>query len=251
MTKRKASGGCPHSRKPAAAPAQATLQSASEVETSGEDPALAAVLRWVRGFLAQVHPQAGRAGPVCPFVPQSLELDTIWLTTVPLPRPDRHDVLELVRFYRDVFLNLEPRTGEAAMNKAILIVFPSMKPEHAPTLIDDVQSELKPSFVEAGLMLGEFHQENESPGLRNPEFRPFRSPVPMLAIRHMVESDLPFLKRDEDPPGRRALFIRAYLRRLGGAISGRSFEAAIQALVDAELMQRTAAEAPAGERLAP
>jgi len=103
----------------------------------------------------------------------------------------------------------------------------------AAKLIDDAQNELKASFVDVGLMLGEFHSENESPGLRNPEFRPLRSPVPMLAIRHMVESDLPFLRRSIDAPSVRASYLRSYLRRLGSTVRAKYLDQAVTALAEA------------------
>jgi hypothetical protein len=49
------------------------------------------------------------------------------------------------------------------------------------------------------MMLENFTLQRE-PGLRNPDFRPLRSPVPMLAIRHMVESDLLFMTRPRYTP---------------------------------------------------
>lgn len=209
---------------------------------------LAVTLQWVRDFLARPHPDVGRAGPVCPFTPTALALDTIWLTEVDDPSPDRDVIVELISQYRDRFLEIEPRFGSAALNKTILVVFPTLG-SGAATLLDDVQGELKASFVELGLMLGEFHSENESPGLRNPDFRPLRSPVPMLAIRHMVESDLPFLRRTLDAPAIRASYLRSYLRRLGGTVRAKYLDQAVTALAEAIHLtakpKRAASPAPA------
>ena len=60
-------------------------------------------------------------------------------------------------------------------------------------------------------MLGEFHNRTESPGLHNPNFRPLRSPIPLLAIRYMVEVDLPFLVMADDL-GLRIRYLKAYLQ---------------------------------------
>ena len=65
-----------------------------------------------------------------------------------------------------------------------------------------MQKELKPFFVEKGLMIGEFHMANNMStkpltniqinyfyligGLRNPNFYPLRTPYPCLAMRYMV-----------------------------------------------------------------
>ena len=58
-------------------------------------------------------------------------------------------------------------------------------------------------------MLGEFHSGPPAKGgLWNPDFRPLHSPVPLLAVRHMVATDLPFLIDD-------AAALRSYLERFG------------------------------------
>lgn len=234
--------GCPHHARDAGDArldaARGLLRRGSEVERA--DPAgspLRGILAWVREFLARAHPDLGRSGPVCPFTPAALALDTIWLAEIGGGEADAARIADLVGLYRDLFLELEPREGSGAINKAMLLVFPSLGADGARA-IDAVQAELKPRFVDVGLMLGEFHADNDSPGLRNPDFRPLRSPIPMLAIRHMVESDLPFLRRDIDPPQARAAFVRSYLRRLGNTMSRNSFEQAIEALVEAELQLR-------------
>jgi hypothetical protein len=209
------------------------LLRASDVQRDLPDDApMAVILAWVNSFLARPHPDVGRPGPVCPFTPTALALDTIWLTEIEETDPDRDTIVRLIGQYRDLFLQIEPRSGPMAINKTILVVFPHLGGD-AAKLIDEAQSELKASFVELGLMLGEFHADNESPGLRNPEFRPLRSPVPMLAIRHMVESDLPFLRRSIDEPGIRAAYLRSYLRRLGGTIRAKYLDQAVTSLAEA------------------
>jgi len=59
--------------------------------------------------------------------------------------------------------------------------------------LDALQRRLKDSFVSEGLMVGQFHPRCEQSGLWNADFRPLRAPIPLLAIRRMVSSDLPFL----------------------------------------------------------
>jgi hypothetical protein len=53
----------------------------------------------------------------------------------------------------------------------------------------------------------------EQSGLWNEEFRPLRAPVPLLAIRQMVSSDLPFLFDT-------ASHLAAYLDRFAPDIPG-------------------------------
>lgn len=231
------------------AAARGRLVRASEVERNLPGSPLAVTVDWVRTFLTRPHPDVGRSGPVCPFTPTALALDTIWLTEIADRNPDPARLAEVIGKYRDLFSELEPRSGSVAINKTILIVFPNLGAD-AATLIDHAQRELKPSFVDLGLMLGEFHSKNESPGLRNPAFRPLRSPVPMLAIRSMVETDLPFLRRHIDEPGVRAAYLRSYLRRLGGTVRRNYFDQAVTALVETEreLHDQRAGPLPASAR---
>ncbi|MFZ5638009.1 MAG: DUF6875 domain-containing protein [Pseudomonadota bacterium] len=234
----------PGTRAPTAIPAKTDflLRRASEVEAANDpDSPLGAIVSWVRRFLARPHPDVGRAGPVCPFTPMALELDTIWMTEIVDAEPDPQRIQDVVEQCRQMFLDAEPREGAMAINKVFMIVFSSLDASAAP-LIDAIQARLKPGFVDVGLMLGEFHARNDTPGLRNAEFRPLRSPIPMLVIRHMVESDLPFLKREIDAPQVRGSYLRSYLRRLGGSIRRNYFDQAVDALVEAEMEMRHGGE---------
>ena len=225
-----------------------TLRRASEVEAANNpDCALAASVAWIRRFLAKPHPELGRSGPVCPFTPLALELDTIWLIEVPESAPDPQRIEDVVEHCRRLFMETEPREGQMAINKVFMIVFSGLNADAAPW-IDAMQAKLKPGFVDIGLMLGEFHARNETPGLRNEDFRPLRSPIPMLVIRHMVETDLPFLKRDADNPDTRRAYLRSYLRRLGPTLRRNYFDQAVDALVEAEIeLRRARDEAPVPE----
>jgi hypothetical protein len=194
------------------------------------------ITAWVKEFLAKPHPDLGRSGPVCPFLPRALKLNTISLAVIRTQHLKQSQIEAIVKQYRDLFLQLEPQSGESALYKSLLLVFPDVPEEEASTLIDEVQQKLKPFFVEEGLMLGEFHSRNQTPGLHNPHFRPLRSPVPMLAIRFMTESDLPFLHRSTDEPQLRMHYLDSYLKRLGTVIQDeKKLQEARRALVFAQI----------------
>ncbi len=233
---------CPHAlgTELSSGPAEPTLslRRASEIDAeNNQDASLEATVAWVRKFLARPHPDLGRAGPVCPFTPMALELDTIWMVEVKESTPDPLAIEAVMQKCRQVFMETEPRNGPLAINKVFMVVFSGMTAGDAPW-IDTMQAKLKPGFVDIGLMLGEFHSDNETPGLRNEAFRPLRSPIPMLVIRHMVESDLPFLKRENDKPEVRISYLRSYLRQLGTSLRRNFFDQALDALVDAEIQLR-------------
>eukprot|EP00038_Savillea_parva_P007222 m.168699 g.168699 ORF g.168699 m.168699 type:complete len:798 (-) comp12991_c0_seq1:1957-4350(-) len=170
--------------------------SGTSVSTGGIDPVdYQDMLCYVRYFLARPHPSVGRPGPVCPFVPMSLKRNSIYFavvrdTHVPMTT---HGIQRVAEHFLNQFDQLSPTTGRARQYKAVVMIFPDVSEADCPRLIDAVQLKLKPQFVARGLMIGEFHRFNNTPGLRNPNFYPLRTPIPCLAIRHMVPSDIAFL----------------------------------------------------------
>lgn len=172
------------------------------------------IQNWIKEFLGNPHPKLGRAGIVCPFVPRALRMNTIKSVVIHTEGMEETQIADLVKSYRTQFLAMEPQQGDLAIYKAILLIFPDISGLEQTALVDRVQQQLKPFFVEEGLMLGEFHEHNESPGLHNPDFRPLRSPIPMLAIRFMTEPDLPFLSRSSDDPQVRMRYLNAYLQQM-------------------------------------
>ncbi|RKH62569.1 DUF6875 domain-containing protein [Corallococcus llansteffanensis] len=170
-------------------------------------------VHWARTYLSAPHPELGRPGLVCPFVPRSLDTSLFFPTVRRGADLTPADIEAAVLRYREWFLTLEPREGRDAQYKSILILFPDLRPEDYGRLIDAPQDRLKPTFVAEGLMVGQFHGlPPTNPGLWNPDFRPLKSPVPMLVIRHMVPSDLPFLT-DARP------LVESYVSRFGGKLS--------------------------------
>jgi hypothetical protein len=102
-------------------------------------------------------------------------------------------------------------SGKQAQFKAILILFPDIQAEDAPKIIDVVQQKLKPEFVAKGIMVFQFHPDCLETGMWNRDFHPLQAPIPLLAIRHMVLTDFPFLKSDER-------FISSYMKIFGNTI---------------------------------
>lgn len=179
-------------------------------EAHAHRDALRAVIGWAETYLCRPLPDLGRNGPVCPYAQGSLSRGRFYLA-VPGPDPRTvEDVVALVEPYRAWFTRLAPPGGPDAVFTTILILLPGLAGRVA--LVDAAQEALKGRFVEEGLMIGEFHDgPPDKPGLWNPSLRPLSGPVPLLAIRHMVATDLPFLHLD---PAHRD----AYLARFGGRI---------------------------------
>jgi hypothetical protein len=175
---------------------------------------------WVANYLAKPHPQLGRSGSVCPFAAPAITKDTLRVAVVRLVdgTDKKSQVHAAVVHYRDAFLKLG-NADETRMLHAIMILFPDVQAHEAADLIDATKEELKAAFVEQGLMLGEFHSKNPSPGLHNPAFTPLRSSIPMLAIRRMVTTDYVFLNRADYDAATRLRYLERYLGAAGIADS--------------------------------
>lgn len=168
-----------------------------------------AVAAWAREYLCAPHPELGRKGPVCPYAQGSLDRDVFYLAVHRGATANEAELDEVLAVYRDWFHQLDPLTGPSAQFKTILLTLPDLPGDVARQVVDRTQLRLKPHYTDQGLMLGEFHDGPPAKGgLWNPDFRPLRSPVPMLVVRYMVASDLPFLA--DDP-----VTLASYLRYFG------------------------------------
>jgi hypothetical protein len=170
--------------------------------------ALYSVVGWVHQYLVKTHPDLGRKGPVCPFAQGALDRGLLYLGIYPGRPESVNELTEAMVRYRDWYIELRPSTRASAQFQSILVLFPDLTQEDAFRLIDAAQLRLKADYISRGLMIGEFHDgPPPKAGLWNSDFRPLRSPVPMLAIRTLVPTDFPFVRDDPD-------FVAAYLSRI-------------------------------------
>lgn len=200
---------------------------------------LATAWRWIEEFLAQRHPQLGRDGDVCPFVTRSLNRDLLDVESFDVREGD-DAMRDRARELRDALLIRSASAGDNRVYLASVIV-PYGQPDRIITRqIERVQSALKPEFVSRGMMIGEFWPGHTMPGLHNRSFRPLAAPVPMLAIRHMVVTDLLFLSGPHIPPVTQVSLLADYERNLGLELTGRWRARCHEAMAAAA--QATAAE---------
>jgi hypothetical protein len=155
-------------------------------------PEVREIIGWASEYLVRPHPDLGRPGPVCPYARASLARRRFYVNVVHSAPTTAAELAFAIRPYRDWFLELAPREQPDSVFTTILNAFPGLADR---TLVDEAQRGLQATFVRDGLMVGEFHDgPPDKPGLWNADWRPLHSPVPLLAIRHMVATDLPFLR---------------------------------------------------------
>jgi hypothetical protein len=181
----------------------------SELPQSDLD-ALQTVADWINSFIVRPHKDLNRAGPVCPFVPESLDRRTLWLAPEHVGDRSVPEVVELVRGYQRLFLDAQP-TGDDAIYKAIVVVFTDLPPDRAGDLFDHVLQDLAvPSYVADGFVMGGSFEGNEAGAIYNPSFLPFTSPVPFFLIRQAVTSDWKFFLDDDS-------WLKLWAQRHGGS----------------------------------
>jgi len=179
----------------------------SELAQSDLD-ALHAVADWIKAYVVKPHQDLGRAGPVCPFVPESLERKTLWLAPEQIADRDVPEVVELMNGYRRLLLDTRPADGDVIYN-VIVVVFGDLPADRAQGVFDAVIQQLAvPSYVEDGILFGPYYQGNEATAICNSSFRPFQSPVPFLFVRHGVTGDWKFFLDDEE-------WLNLWARRYG------------------------------------
>lgn len=168
--------------------------------------ALRTIRDWVGDYLCRPLADLGRRGAVCPYTQTSLDRNLMYAAVRPGRPADVTEIVAEMAPYREWFLQLAPSGEPSSIYTTIMVLFPDLERADLP-LIDKAQAVLKDEYVADGLMIGEFHHgPPDKGGLHNPDLRPLASPVPMLVIRNMVATDLPFLRNDRD-------HLRAYLNR--------------------------------------
>lgn len=178
------------------------LEGATETETEY----FKAIAHWSRDYLTKPHPELGRPGAVCPWVEKSIQRRLYSMALMHEAHLRVEEVEETFHRLRRHYQQLPPTDYSQGQYKAIATIFTGLPPEQEAEFMSSLHERLKPSFVEKGLMLGEFYPTSAKGGLRNPAWHPLRSSPPLLVIRTMVRPDIAFLTTRKE-------FVLTYLRR--------------------------------------
>jgi hypothetical protein len=169
--------------------------------------ALRAIADWITTYIVKPHQDLGRAGPVCPFVPGSVERGTLWLAPEKIADQDVPAVADLMDSYRRLLLDA-PATDDEIDYRVIVVVFPDLPADRARVVFGEVLQHLAvPAYDQDGIVFGPFHEGHDGTAIYNSSFHPFRSPVPFIFVRHGVLDDWKFFLDDED---RLALWARRF-----------------------------------------
>lgn len=196
----------------AAEPALLTFSEARARNSGiGGSEALAVLVGWVEGYLMNANVALGRTGAVCPFTRQAARINTARLAICEVGAGDEVAAFHLIRACFRALEKIPAKTGMAHF-RTVIVGFPNCADADGVAMLQRVQGRHKFYSLARNRMIGLMHPESDAPGLWNAEFRPLRAPLPVLAIRHMVEQDAPFAVRHP-------LLLAPYLMRfpLAGA----------------------------------
>ncbi len=175
---------------------------------SRDREALHAVAEWIRTFVLLPNDALGRPGPVCPFMPTSVERQVTWLAAEHIGDSSAAHVIDVMDSYKRRLLEIGSPDGDTD-HDVITVVFTDLPADRAQGVFDDVLGQIAvPSYVEDGIVFGPFFDGNQGTAIYNDGFRPFQSPVPFVFVRHGVVSDWKFFLEKED-------WLALWARRFG------------------------------------
>lgn len=175
------------------------------------------VERWVKSYLARPHPEVGRKGSVCPYIPAALQRQSVSMTYLTYDEGTTDEEIEQTLLsYKDVFLEQNHHVLNSWLVVFVYVPSQSAFKKHrledpvlmASGLVERVQRALKPSYIAEKLMIGQFYPGCSVTGIHNTDFKPFATQYPLIGIRHMMPQDLVFISEKID-------YIQMYLDAFG------------------------------------
>lgn len=181
-----------------------------ESRCSGEsDDALAILSDWLTDYAMNEHPELGRTGSVCPFVKQASRLETLRLGISKAGPNDEASVYDDVRASFAALKEIPAPPGKRRL-RTIAIGFPGCAGDDGIAMLERVYARHKYYTLLRSRMIAFFHAGAGVNGLWNPAFRPMKSPIPVIAVRYLVEQDAAFAAKHR-------LLTGPYLLRFGPA----------------------------------
>lgn len=171
---------------------------------------------WMDTYISRPQRDLGRDGAICPYVPAAVRHHLViclgqgW---PPAPTDPRKAIADLIL---DAVAEFQTRQWPPQHSelRAVVLAIPDMPREYW-ALVDEAQQSVKGRAVDAGLMIGSFHEDSRVPGAHNPAFHPNTAPIPLVVVRAMARHDLWFLHHRSD-------WFRAYRRRFARTFHDRA-----------------------------
>lgn len=207
--------------------------------------AFRAGLDWMKRFVMQPHPRLGRKGAVCPFARPVHDEPAMYFCAFDCGEASFETFIEILlqvpKLYRRISAGFSGRPDLLS-----LCVFPLSLPAASYyKFINCAHSILKPIYMSAGLMIGEFHPLSAVGGAHSNTIFPLRADVPFFAIRSTTVHDILFIDRESGSASQRIHELECYLRSVSELLPGGEvvrIEARIEQLKSQIISEKDAAD---------
>jgi uncharacterized protein DUF6875 len=167
----------------------------AEAETlAAQGGAMGTFFEWLKAYPMNPHAELGRPGVVCPFTKQAKKIGSIRMAMFATRAEDEAAAYAIIR---QAFLEMDRIPVERGSEefRTVVLAFPECDSEAGLAMLKRVIKRLKYFALFGFRTVGFMHKDSEETGLWNPNFRPLRAPMPVLALRYVVEHDAPFIAR--------------------------------------------------------
>jgi hypothetical protein len=175
-------------------------------------------LAWLEGFIMKPHPELGRRGAVCPFAKPVHSGNSLVFCVWDVNNFKFYDFVHVLKKIPESYFRMLARMRGNLKLFSMCVFVRGMAEDQFGQYIDGAHSLTKPAFMEAGLMLGEFHPLSQAKGAHSETFQPMRSTQPAFVVRAMSPHDALFIDRASSPTEVRLRELRQYQRWVGNVL---------------------------------
>jgi len=175
-------------------------------------------LDWLAGFIMRPHAELGRRGAVCPFTKPVHDEGSLVFCTWDVKELPFEVFLSILERLPTLYHRLFACAPGKSRLFSVCIFLNGLKEDQYSKYIDEAHSMSKPVFMEAGLMIGEFHPLSMTKGVHSKSFLPMRSSRPAFVVRAITPHDVIFIDRDDSPAEVRLRELLDYKLWVGEAL---------------------------------
>ncbi|MFX1765433.1 hypothetical protein PWP93_23155 [Paraburkholderia sp. A1RI-2L] len=172
-------------------------------------------LCWLEDFIMKPHAELGRRGAVCPFAKPVHHEESLVFCLWDATDLHYRDYLSILGKFPDLYLRLLDSAKADSRLFSLCVFVRGLDEAQFYQYIDEAHALLKPAFMDAGLMLGEFHPLSVTKGAHSETFRPMRSSQPAFVVRAMSSHDALFIDRESSADEVRLRELRNYRSWVG------------------------------------
>lgn len=164
------------------------------------------------------HAELGRRGAVCPFAGPVHNGNALVFCIWNADNLQFSDFLSVLKKLPDSYYRMLARMRGNKKLFSVCVFVRGLEEAQYGKYIDQAHSLTKHVFMEAGLMLGEFHPLSMTKGAHSESFLPMRSTQPAFVVRAMSPHDALFIDRSDSPDEVRLRELKHYQRWIGDVL---------------------------------